>query len=48
MEQVRFDILARLPIPPNYPDDHLLPILMPTKMDLQGFLEQSTGVCSLF
>lgn len=51
LEDLRFDILARLPIPADYPDEPLAPIGMPVKMDLEGFLEQSTGVslvCSFF
>lgn len=46
LEQLRFDILARLSIPDSYPEDPLNPILIPFKMDLDGFLEQSTGVCA--
>jgi len=44
LEQMRFDILATLPIPAYYPSEPLRPILMPTKMDLEGFLDHSTGV----
>lgn len=41
---MRFDILATLPVPAYYPSEPLRPILMPTKMDLEGFLDHSTGV----
>lgn len=41
---MRFDILATLPIPNDYPTEPLRPILMPTRMDLEGFLDNSTGV----
>ena len=44
LEQMRFDILATLPIPNDYPTEPLRPILMPTRMDLEGFLDNSTGV----
>lgn len=44
LEEVRFDLLARLPIPPDYPEEPLLPILLPKRMDLQGLLDFSAGV----
>ncbi|KAF8319375.1 hypothetical protein DL93DRAFT_2164586 [Clavulina sp. PMI_390] len=43
LEQLRFDILARLAIPHDYPMDPLDPIQLPPTMDLEGFLELSTG-----
>lgn len=48
LEQLRFDILARLPIPNGYPEEPLHPIITPSKMDLSSFLDQSTGVCLHF
>lgn len=44
LEQIRFDVLASLPVPADYPSEPLRPIFMPTRMDLEGFLDHSTGV----